>query len=182
MLVATNNFLVPGPTFFVELVIFLLVVGILGKWVLPPINRAMEARQEAITRELREADEAKQRAAEMEKQYQAVLDQGRAEAQELKEQAAKVGEQLRQELHQKGEEEYNRLVSRANADIEAAARRAGAELRAQLSSMVMLVVQKVLAEGFTLDNQSQLVDQAIAQVEAQAAAAQAAAPAGAATR
>lgn len=174
VLIAAQNFLVPGPTFIVELVIFLCVLGVLAKWVLPYVNRAMEERQQAITRELTEADEAKKRASELEKQYQQIVEQGQAEAQQLKDEAAKIGEQLRQELHQKGEEEYNRLVARAAVDIDASARRASLELRAQVASLVMAVVEKTLGDGLTLANQSDLIDRAIAQVEAQAAAAQAA--------
>jgi len=168
--IAAQNFLVPGPTFVVELAIFLIVVGVLAKWVLPPINRAMEARQEAIRRELREADEAKKRASELEKQHQQIMEQGRAEAQQLKDEAVKLGEQLRQQLQQKGEEEYSRLVARASADIDASVRRASAELRAQVSNLVMEVVEKVLGEGLTIADQASLTDQCIAQVEAQAAA------------
>jgi len=130
----------------------------------------MEARQEAIRRELKEADEAKKRAAELENQYKQIMELGRAEAQQLKDEAIKLGEQLRQQLQQKGQEEYNRLVARASADIEASARRASAELRAQVASLVMAVVERVLGEGITLADQAKLIDQCIAQVEAQAAA------------
>jgi F0F1-type ATP synthase membrane subunit b/b' len=66
------------------------------------------------------------------------------------------------------------LVARAAADIDASARRASLELRAQVASLVMAVVERVLSDGLTLADQSSLIDQAIAQVEAQAAAAQAA--------
>ena len=170
MLIASQNFLVPGPTFVVELAIFLGVLGVLAKWVLPYVNRAMDERQEAIARSIREAEEAKKRADELEKRYQEVLEQGRVEAQQLKEEAAKVGEQLREQLHHKGEEEYDRLLARASTDIDASARRASEELRAQVAGLVMAVVERVLGEGLAAADQSALIDRAIAEIEAQAAA------------
>ncbi len=170
MPVASSNFLVPGPTFVVELVIFLVVLWALSKWVLPPVNRVMEARQQTIARSLAEAEEATKRARELEEQHERILEQGRSEARALKDEAARVGEQLRQQLRNQGEEEYERLVTRASSDIEASARRAAEELRAQVAGLVVAVVERVLVEGVSLAGQGQLIERAISEVEAQAAA------------
>ena len=170
MLVASSNFLVPGPTFVVELVIFLIVLWALNKWVLPPVNRAMEARQQTIERSLAEAEEATKRAHELEEQRERILEQGRAEARALKDEAARVGEQLREQLRKQGEDEYERLVNRASSDIEAATRRAAEELRAQVAGLVVAVVERVLEDGASLVGQGELVDRAISAVEAQAVA------------
>jgi len=167
VLVATNNFLVPNATFVVEVVIFLAVLGVLAKWVIPPINRAMDTRLEAIRRNIDEAEEAKRKAHELEEQYERTLEQGRVEARALKDEAAKVGEQLRAELRQQGEEEYRRLLDRANQDIEASARRAAEELRGEVAGLVMAVVEKVLGEGIALRDQEQLVQRAIGEIERQ---------------
>jgi F-type H+-transporting ATPase subunit b len=169
VLVATSNFLVPNWTFVVELVIFLLVLGVLAKWILPPVNRAMEARQKQIEQNINDADEARQRARELEEQQQRTLEQGRAEAHSLRDEAAKLGEQLREELRKQGEEEYRRLVDRAAQDIDASTRRAAEELRTQVAGLVMVVVERVLGEGITVAGQEQLVDRAIAEIESQSA-------------
>lgn len=169
MYIAATNFLVPNTTFVVELVIFLLLVGILAKWVIPPINRAMDARMERIQRDIDEAEEAKRKAADLEQQYQKTLEEGRAEARALKDEAARVGEQLRSELRKQGEEEYRRLLERANQDIEASARRAAEQLRTEVAGLVMAVVEKVLGDGLTLDHQERLVQSAIEDIERQAA-------------
>ena len=176
MIVATSNFLVPNGTFIVELVIFLLLIGVLAKWIIPPINKAMDARLEKIERSISEAEEAKRRAAELEEQYQKTLEQGRAEARALKDEAAKIGEQLRAELRQQGEEEYRRLLERANQDIDASTRRAAEELRTEVAGLVMAVVEKVLGEGLTVTDQEQLVQQAIDEIDRQAASGEQARP------
>lgn len=166
MLLAASNFLVPGPTFVVEWVIFLLVIGFIAKWVLPPLNRMMESRQQAIQRAMTEAEEARTRARDLEEQRRHELDAARQEARSLKDEAAKVGEQLRQELQKKGEEEYQRLVTRASADIEASARKASEQLRGQVAGLVIAVTEKVLGEGITIADQKRLIDGAISDLEA----------------
>ena len=113
MLIASSNFLVPGPTFVVELAIFLVTLWALSKWVLPSVNGIMDARQQAIERNINDAEEAKKRALELEEQHKKLLEQGREEARTLKDEAAKIGEQLREDLRKQGEEEYRRLVERA---------------------------------------------------------------------
>lgn len=178
MLIANSNFLVPNWTFVVELVIFLAVLAVLAKYVLPYINQAMEARQAAIERNILDAEETRKRAHELEEQQHRALEEARHEARALKDEAAKVGDQLRQELQKKGEEEYQRLVARGSADIEASARKAAEQLRAHLAGLVVTVVEKVLSEGMTLPDQQRLVDDAITEIEAGQAAGQLGAPAG----
>jgi F-type H+-transporting ATPase subunit b len=166
VLVASSNFLVPGPTFIVEWVIFIAVLGFLAKWVLPPLNRVMQARQERIERAISEAEEARARARELEEQQRRALEEARQEARSLKDEATRVGEQLRQELQRKGEEEYQRLVARASADIEASARKAAEQLRGQVATLVIAVTERVLGEGITIPDQRRLVEEAIAELEA----------------
>jgi F-type H+-transporting ATPase subunit b len=165
----TKNFLVPGPTFVVELAIFLFVLYALSRWVLPPLNRLTEDRQQTIARDLSEADEARKRAGELEVQHQELLEQGREEARQLRDEAAKAGERLRQELQKKGEEEYQRLVARASVDIEAATRKASEELRTQVAGLVVSVTERVLGQGIAIADQQRLIDRAIAEVESHAA-------------
>jgi F-type H+-transporting ATPase subunit b len=170
VLVASSNFLVPGPTFVVELAIFLATLWALSKWVLPFVNGVLDTRQQSIARNISDAEEAKKRAIELEEQRKKLIEEGRAEARALKDEAAKIGEQLREDLRKQGEEEYRRLVERASADIEAATRRAAEELRVEVAGLVMDVVERVLGDGVTLRDQEKLVEIATADIERQAAA------------
>jgi len=43
-------FLLPNGTFFVELVVVVVILWLVTKYILPPLNKAMEARQEKIRR------------------------------------------------------------------------------------------------------------------------------------
>lgn len=171
MIVAANNFLVPNATFVVELVAFLIVLGLLSRYVLPRLNQAMEERQGTIRQALTDAEDAKRRADEAETQYRETMDTARREARAMVDEANKLGEQLRAELRQRGEQEYERIIARATTDIDASARRASEELRQQVAGMVIAVVEKVIGEG--LDDQAQrgLIDRTIAEIEAESAGA-----------
>lgn len=178
-MLASSNFLVPNATFFVELVIFLVVLWVLAKYILPYLNKAVEDRQRAIERNISEAEEAKQRAKELEEERNRLLEEGRDEARRLRDEAGKVGEQLRQEFQRRGEEDYQRMIASAGADIDASARRAAEELRSQVSELVIAVVERVLRDGIAVSDRERLVDQAIAEVESLSTAQPVAAGAGA---
>ena len=82
-----SNFLVPNGTFFVELFAFALMVFILGKWVIPPINNAMTARQEAIRQQFADLDEAEAEAHAAEEEVRSQIADARHEAARFREEA-----------------------------------------------------------------------------------------------
>src|SRR4051812_37016325 len=90
----SSNFLVPNGTFLVELIAFAIIVWILAKFVIPPINRAMERRQEAIREQFAELDEAKAEAHKAEDEYKSQLAEARQAANKIREEAREQGNQI----------------------------------------------------------------------------------------
>jgi F-type H+-transporting ATPase subunit b len=166
--IVASNFLVPNATFVVELLAFLGVLAFLARYVLPPVNKMVDQRQGTIRQALIDAETAKSRAAEAEAEYKRLIAEARAEARGLVEEANKAGEQLRASLNERGEQEYERRVALAVADIEASARRASEDIRRDVASLVVAVVERVIGQGFDADAQRQLIDRSIGEVETEA--------------
>ena len=171
MLVASSNFLVPNNTFFVELVAFLIVIFLLAKYVLPPLNRIMEERQATIRQALADAEEAKRRSAEAEDEQRRIVSEARTQARGVVEEANKMAEQARTERRQQAEAEYERIVGAASADIEAQARRAQEELRQQAADLAIAVAERVIGEGIDRQAQAELINRTIDEVAASTGAA-----------
>src|SRR6187455_2945548 len=114
-----DNFLVPNATFFVELVAFLVLLFLLGKFVIPPINRAMTARQDAIREQFAELDEAKSEASAAEEEFKAQIADARHEAARIREEAREQGAQIVSEMRQQGESEKARIIDGAHTQIAA---------------------------------------------------------------
>ena len=168
MQVASSNFLVPNATFVVELVAFLIVLGVLAKWVLPVINKSMDERQATIRQALADAEEAKRRAVEAEEEYQRRISEAQAQARAMRDEAGRVAEELRAERRQQADEEYERIIGRAREDIEAQTRRAAEDLRRGAADLAITVVEKVLGEGLDTQTHRALIDRTISEVEVQA--------------
>src|SRR5215211_3167642 len=89
-----SNFLVPNGTFFVELFAFALMFFLLAKYVIPPINKAMTARQEAIRADFAEAEEARRKASEAEAEFKAQIADARKDAARIRDEAHEQGKQI----------------------------------------------------------------------------------------
>ena len=46
----TSNFLLPNGTFFAVLLIFLIVLGVIAKWVVPPISKVLAEREAMLAK------------------------------------------------------------------------------------------------------------------------------------
>jgi F-type H+-transporting ATPase subunit b len=169
LLAATKNFLVPNLTFVFELVAFLIVLAILWRYVLPPLQKALDDRQANIRQGILDSEEAKRRLAQTEADYQQAMDEARVKAREMADEARRIGEQLRDEARRRGEQEAERIVAAARSEIEASVRRATEDLRRDVTGLVVAVVEKVVGEGLDPEAHRGLIDRTISEIEAEAA-------------
>jgi len=166
-----SNFLVPNGTFIVELIAFVIMFGIIAKWIIPPINKAMTARQDAIRAQFAELDEAKAEAHASEEQYKRQLDEARHEAAKIREDARDQGAQIVAEAREKAEVEAKRIVDHAHAQIEADRQSAMTQLRGEVGTMATTLAGRIVGES--LDDQarqSRVVDRFLDEIEAKSGA------------
>ena len=151
-------------TVVVELITFLVMLAILAKYVYPRIVAVAEARQHAIARQLKEADEARAAAEAQLAEAKAKLDDARRSAQSVIDAAAKSAEQLRQELRQKADEEARRTVEGARKQIEAERDQAIRSVRMQVADLVITATEKVIGETLDDAKHRQLIERSIQEV------------------
>ena len=163
----TPNFLVPNATFIVELIAFGLIVYLLGSKVIPPINKAMEARQEAIRAEFAELDEAKAEAKGAEEEYKTQLADARKEAARIREEAREQGNQIIAEARDAAVVEANRVKETAQAQIAAERQSALTSLRTEVGSLATTLAGRIVGEAMEDDERStRVVDRFLADLEA----------------
>jgi len=174
-----SNFLVPNGTFFVELIAFVAMFYILAKFVIPPINRAMTARQDAIRAQFAELDDAKSEAHKAEEEYKAQLADARHEAARIREEAREQGAAIIAEAREQAKTEADRIVEHAHAQIEADRKTAVASLRAEVGTLATTLAGRIVGESLEDEaRQSRVVERFIEGLDA-AQAAEAASTSGA---
>lgn len=160
-MLASSNFLVPNGTLIVEIIAFLLVLGALAKWVLPPLDRMVKDRETTIREGLEDAEEGRQLKQRAEVERAEVLEEARRQARSVVEENTRMGGELLERYRQEGREEYDRLVGRANLEIERATQRARDELRRQMAELVTAASGRVVELGLDPARHRELVDEVI---------------------
>ena len=173
----SSNFLVPNGTFIVELIAFAIIVWILAKFVIPPVNRAMARRQEAIREQFAELDQAKDAAHQAEEEYKSQLADARQAANKIREEAKDQGQQIVAEHREKAQEEAERIIENGRGQIRAERQQAVASLRAEVGTLATQLASRIVGESLEDDERSnRVVDRFLADLEtmqtAQDAAAQ----------
>ena len=156
-----SNFLVPNATFIVELIAFLVILFAVGRYALPPLNKALKERQDTIRSELQAADRAKADAAAADDERRAALEQARQQAREIVEQAHRSAERVAAETQARGQSEYERLVTSAEADANLARQRALEEAAQRLGELVVEVVERIIGREMDAAAHRDLIDEAV---------------------
>jgi len=151
-------------SFVVEVIAFVAMILVLGRWVYPRVMAAAEGRQRQITEQLSAAERARLEAENRLHRAEAELQEARARAAEVIEGAGRSAEQLRAELRARAEEDARRITENAARDIEAERRKAIDSVRGEVADLVVVATEKVVGE--TLDDQRhrKLIADAITQV------------------
>jgi F-type H+-transporting ATPase subunit b len=148
--------------FYAELIGFVIFIGIIAWKVVPAVQRILDRRRETI-RSAIDGAAATLKAAEDElARRKALLDEARSEAVAILDQAEATSAQIREDGRQRAEQEYQRLVGLAAAEIERERERAREEVAAEIGAIVIEAAEQVVRAELDTARQRSLVDEVIA--------------------
>jgi F-type H+-transporting ATPase subunit b len=163
-------FLLPNGTFFVELIVFIVLIMIIGKKIIPPVTGAMAERQERIRASLDAADQARADATAADDERRAVLEEARQKAREIVAQANRTAEAVRVDFQTRGQAEFDRIVGGAEAEVALARQHAVEEASNRLGEITMDVVARVIGRPVNAEAHQDLITEAVSALHADAAA------------
>jgi F-type H+-transporting ATPase subunit b len=167
-MIATSIFLLPNGTFFVELLVVAVILFLMTKYILPPLNKALTARQEKIRSALEAADAARAEAAEADGERAKVLSAAREQARVIVAGAQETSDQLKAEAAGRAQAEYDRIVATAGGEVAAARQHAIDEASARIGEIVFELVSKIVAREVDQSTHDDLVREAVAALNAEA--------------
>ncbi len=168
-MIATSVFLLPNGTFFIELVTVMVILLLMTKYILPPLNKALESRQEKIRESLAAADAAKAEAAAAGDERQQLLSAARDQAREIVAAAQATSDQVKAESASRGQAEYDRIIANANAEVDTARQRAIDEASARIGEVVFELVNQIVGREVDESSHQDLVREAVAALNVEAA-------------
>jgi F-type H+-transporting ATPase subunit b len=143
---------------------FLLLVYFLSKMAWKPLMKMMEERRTNIESMLASAENERQQAEKIKREYQEEMRKARQEAQEVIAKATKVSEVRSTEILAAAQEESEKIKKSALVDIERERDRAIAEVKAQVADLSVLVAEKIIRQKLDMKGQGQLIQQFIQEV------------------
>lgn len=133
------------------LVAFLLLLGILWKFVVPRFEALYTERAEKIEGGIERAERAQALAEEKLEEYKALLAEANAAAARIRDDARIEAEQIREELRVQAQEEASRIVAQGRNQLEAQRSQIVAELRAELGRTAVELASRIVGESLEDD-------------------------------
>lgn len=145
---------------------FAVVLFVVGKILVPRIQKTLAERTDAIEGGIKRAEEAQAEAQALQKRYADQLEEARREAGRLREEAREQAAQIKAELREEAQAEARRLVEAAHTQIEADRQAAFAQLRAEIGRLSTDLAGRIVGESLEDEaRQSRIVDRFLDELE-----------------
>lgn len=164
---AGNIFLLPNGTFFVELIIFLIVLLVFWKVILPPLQKSLDERDAKIRKTAEDSQQAEEKLKAAQAKYTAALAEARGESARLREEARAEGTKTLNELREQARQEADAVGQRASEQMAAQRAQAVRELRSQVGEFSVALAGRIVGTPLPDDpNRSVTVARFLEEVDA----------------
>jgi F-type H+-transporting ATPase subunit b len=164
-MLASASLLSANGTLILEAIVFLVMVGILWRWVYPFVIRMAEQRERTIEAGLQHAQEAEKRLADVRVQVEKLLEDARVQAREIADRAHRAAAAEAELTRATARHEAKLFAEQARTDIAAERDRALRELRTQVGSLVVAAAARVLGDAMDAETHRKLIDRSLQSLE-----------------
>jgi F-type H+-transporting ATPase subunit b len=139
-----SNFLVPNGTFFVVLIIFLIVLGVIGKWVVPPISKVLRERDAMVKKTVEDSRKAADQFTAADDDYRAEMAKARGEASKLRDGARAEARKVLEDMRGRASDEVSSTLQEADSELKDQALSIQADLRSSVDTLSTTLASRVL--------------------------------------
>ena len=163
---ATPNPLLPAAYDLLwSAVIFVILLLIFWKVVLPRVQTLLDERAAAIEGGIKKAEEAQAEAAAALESYNTQLAEARAEASQIKEKARADASKIEADLKARAIEDAERITAQAQQRIEQERQAAFSSLKSEVGTLALDLSEKVVGESMDDARSAAIVDRFLADLE-----------------
>ncbi|MGH3611068.1 MAG: F0F1 ATP synthase subunit B [Pseudonocardia sp.] len=162
----TNNFLLPNATIFVELALFLIILFVFSRWIVPPLTRALQDRQDMVRKQIEDSEESVRKLRLAQERYESALAQARGEAAKIRDDARAEAQRIREELREQADREVERIRRRGDEQLAEQRAETVRQLRAEIGGLSTQLAERIVGEPPADDGRRRsTVDRFIADLE-----------------
>lgn len=140
-------------TFIAELVGFVVVLFVIYRYVWPVLKKMMDDRQELISRQVQEAEDAEKALTEAQRRHDSAVAEAEQEASRIRDDARADATRIREELKEQAEQDVARIKQRGEEQLVAQRDASARGLRTELGGLSMQLAQRLIAESMQSEDQ-----------------------------
>lgn len=148
-------------TALVTLINFLVLFFVAKHFLIGPVMKLIQERQDEIDGMYSDAGNAKRSAEAMQSEYQAKLNDAQATSERIVKEAVSRGQAREEEIIRQANAEASAILDKANADIAMEKKKALNDAKDEISEIAMAIAGKVVGRQLSDADQSKLVDEFI---------------------
>ena len=148
-------------TALVTLINFLVLFFVAKHFLIGPVMKIIQDRQDEIDGMYADAGSAKQNAEALRSEYQAKLNDAQATSERIVKEAVSRGQAREEEIIRQANAEASAIMEKASADIAMEKKKALNDAKDEISEIAMAIAGKVVGRQLTDADQSKLVDEFI---------------------
>lgn len=134
-------------TIITEIAVLLIVIGVLWRYVVPPMRRAVRERQQTVRRQIQEAEQARERLEAAEAKHRDALAEARTEAAQIRESARADAQRIREELRSQAEDEVVRIRQRGEDQLASQRDQIARALRIEVGTLAVTLAERLVTES-----------------------------------
>jgi F-type H+-transporting ATPase subunit b len=144
-----KNFLIPNGTFFFVLAIFLVVLGVISTFVVPPILRVLKERDNMVAKTQADSKKASDQFAAADADYEEALKEARIHAGSYRDDARTEGRKTIEGARSNAERHVAETLAQANEQLKRERDSVELDLRANVGSMAATLASRILGVDVT---------------------------------
>jgi F-type H+-transporting ATPase subunit b len=145
----TSNFLVPNGTFFFVLAIFLVVLGVIGTFVVPPILRVLRERDAMVAKTHSDNKKSAEQFAAAQADYEEAMKEARVQASSFRDNARAEGRKAVEDARAGAEQQVASTLQQAAEQLKRERDAVELNLRANVGTMSATLASRILGVDVT---------------------------------
>lgn len=148
-------------TIFWSIIVFVIVVIVLWRFVLRPINNIISKRQEEIREKIDDADRRNTEAGEYLEEQKKNIDLSRIEAKKIIDESKDTAKKIKEEIEKNAGEKSRAMIEGALEEIKSEKNRALNEVKNEIVEIALAASQKIVSKSLSGEEHKKLIEDSL---------------------
>jgi len=152
-------------TIFWSIVVFVIVIIVLWKFVLKPINNMISKRQEEIREKIDNADRQSTEAQKYLEEQKKNIDLSRIEAKKIIDESKDIARKIKEEIEAKAGDKSRVMIEEALAEIRSEKKRSINEVKNEIVEIALAASRKIVSRNLSGEDHKKLIEDSLKELE-----------------